>query len=275
MATCKTAVVWRGQGLCPYCGHPTNSGKATCDDCLTKLVAQRQQRKIHGLCLACCALLTNGKSCCNVCLKKAATKRKENKSQGLCHDCGQPASNGKACCDKCLKKAADQRGLWVSQGLCSKCGRLTLEGTLRCKSCLRKKATQRARRISKGLCRACGAVAITHRSFCVNCSIINRLRSRLRNALKRKKVTKSKKTLELVGCTLEDLKSHLESKFQENMSWENYGSWHIDHIRPCDSFDLTDPEQQRACFNWKNLQPLWARENLVKGSKWHENCKVT
>ena len=52
------------------------------------------------------------------------------------------------------------------------------------------------------------------------------------------------------------------------MSWDNYGKWHIDHVRPCSSFDLTDAKQQEECFHYTNLQPLWAAENLQKGSKW-------
>jgi hypothetical protein len=54
------------------------------------------------------------------------------------------------------------------------------------------------------------------------------------------------------------------------MTWENWAldGWHIDHIRPCCSFDLTDPEQQKKCFHYSNLQPLWAEENWSKGGKW-------
>jgi hypothetical protein len=51
------------------------------------------------------------------------------------------------------------------------------------------------------------------------------------------------------------------------MNWQNYGQWHIDHIRPCASFDLKDPIEQAKCFNYTNLQPLWAKENLSKGAK--------
>lgn len=77
------------------------------------------------------------------------------------------------------------------------------------------------------------------------------------------------KTFELVGCSPEELRKHLESKFKDGMSWENYGrhGWHVDHIRPIASFSLEDEQQQRECFNWRNLQPLWASENYKKGAR--------
>ena len=74
-------------------------------------------------------------------------------------------------------------------------------------------------------------------------------------------------TKELVGCDIKELMRHLESKFQSGMTWENYGEWHVDHIKPCSSFDLTDINQQKMCFNWMNLQPLWALENIRKSNK--------
>jgi len=85
----------------------------------------------------------------------------------------------------------------------------------------------------------------------------------------RQKEGKHLKTKNLVGCSFEHLKKHLESQFQPKMSWNNYGKlgWHVDHIIPCASFDLTDPEQQKKCFNYTNLQPLWARDNLRKKDK--------
>ena len=89
------------------------------------------------------------------------------------------------------------------------------------------------------------------------------LRSRLRMAV----VNKYSHTMDLVGCSIEELMKHLESQFQDGMSWDNYGEWHIDHIRPCASFDLLNEEEQRACFHYSNLQPLWAVDNLRKGSK--------
>jgi hypothetical protein len=91
------------------------------------------------------------------------------------------------------------------------------------------------------------------------------LRNRLNKALKN--LTKSESTKKLLGCTMEELKIHLQNQFSTGMSWDNYGQWHIDHIRPCASFDLSDSEQVNQCFHYSNLQPLWAKDNWSKGSK--------
>lgn len=93
------------------------------------------------------------------------------------------------------------------------------------------------------------------------------LRRRLRHAVKSQGTKKSSSTLNLAGCSPQKLRYHLESQFTDGMSWDNQGKWHIDHIRPCKSFDLTDPEQQRKCFHYTNLQPLWAIDNLRKGAR--------
>ena len=98
------------------------------------------------------------------------------------------------------------------------------------------------------------------------------LRSRLVGALKTQGAHKTAKSIELLGCTIQECRQYLESLWVEGMSWENHGmgndKWQIDHIKPCDAFDLTDPEQQRQCFNYQNLQPLWQRDNLSKSSKY-------
>jgi len=90
------------------------------------------------------------------------------------------------------------------------------------------------------------------------------LRSRVGSAIARG--CKSAKTLDLLGCSIEDLRGKLETKFADGMSWSNYGDWSIDHIIPCSAFDLSDSIHQRACFNWKNLQPLWRRDNQIKNA---------
>ena len=93
------------------------------------------------------------------------------------------------------------------------------------------------------------------------------LRRRLRCALKGNYKTGS--AVKDLGCSIDELKSYLESKFLSGMSWDNYGfyGWHIDHIKPLASFDLTDRKQFLEACHYKNLQPLWAKDNLIKGDK--------
>lgn len=100
----------------------------------------------------------------------------------------------------------------------------------------------------------------------INYRLKVRLRIKVHQALRGR--LKSARTFELVGCSLPHLKKYLGQKFTEGMSWANYGEWHIDHIRPCASFDLSRPSQQRACFHYSNLQPLWGSDNLAKNSHW-------
>jgi transposase-like protein len=92
------------------------------------------------------------------------------------------------------------------------------------------------------------------------------LRSRVYRLLRKK--SKSAYTQRLLGCSLGELMAHLESQFAENMNWDNYGTfWHVDHIIPLASFDLTKPEHLRTACHWTNLQPLSAEENLQKKHK--------
>jgi hypothetical protein len=102
----------------------------------------------------------------------------------------------------------------------------------------------------------------------INYKLTDNLRGRIWGALKGK--YKSKSTIELLGCSIEELKLYLKSKFQPGMTFDNYSyyGWHIDHIRPCCSFDLTKKEEQEKCFNYTNLQPLWGFDNMSKGGKY-------
>lgn len=79
----------------------------------------------------------------------------------------------------------------------------------------------------------------------------------------------SKTIIKLLGCSIIQLKRHLESQFETGMNWQNHNSkgWHIDHVLPCASFNLLDTVEQGKCFHYTNLQPLWATDNLSKGSR--------
>jgi hypothetical protein len=99
--------------------------------------------------------------------------------------------------------------------------------------------------------------------------IRSNLSVRLWHALKRQSTTISTSIEDLIGCSLLHLIAHIESHFTPDMTWENYGTiWEIDHIKPCIRFNLVDEEQQKLCFNWKNLQPLLVYDNRSKGKKY-------
>ena len=93
----------------------------------------------------------------------------------------------------------------------------------------------------------------------------NKVRCRLRKYLMILNITKKNKTFEIVGCTPEFLKEHLETQFINGMSWDNRSEWHIDHIIPLSSAK-TEEELYKLC-HYSNLQPLWAGDNLSKGTK--------
>lgn len=107
---------------------------------------------------------------------------------------------------------------------------------------------------------------IKRRKNDVNFKIKSVLKKRLFELVKN---NKRGKILNVLGCSYEELKKYLESKFTEGMSWDNYGvkGWHIDHVIPCAVFDLTKKEAQEFCFNYTNLQPMWGHDNKIKGGK--------
>ncbi len=187
-------------------------------------------------------------------------------------------------------------------GLCTRCGREKDIDGLRCSICTEKyKIADRERRQNlvtnrkqKYLCVDCGNKCVGCR--CKDCRIRNnnyrksktyrqkdrvrqkfreesdlnfklkrRLRTRLRQAILQN--YKSGSAISDLGCPISKLKSQLESQFQEGMSWDNYGEWHIDHIKPLAKFDLTDRTQFLEACHYTNLQPLWAKDNLRKSCK--------
>lgn len=97
--------------------------------------------------------------------------------------------------------------------------------------------------------------------------IAKTIRVRINEALKLN--CKSASTEELLGIDFPSFRQYLESLFESGMSWDNYSyyGWHIDHIIPLSSFDLTNPEEQKQAFHYTNTQPLWRSENQRKSAK--------
>lgn len=104
-----------------------------------------------------------------------------------------------------------------------------------------------------------------HHLRSINSKLADLLRDRIRCAIKSQNCEKYLSSAELLSCSINFYKEYLESKFTKGMTWENYGlyGWHIDHIRPCASFDLSDEEQQKQCFHYTNTQPLWATTEIA------------
>ena len=112
----------------------------------------------------------------------------------------------------------------------------------------------------------------TNPNFKLRCN----LSARVSMELKKHILKKTQSTLLYVGCSMKQLKEYLENKFEDGMTWDNWSKhgWHIDHIIPCSSFDLTKENEQKKCFHYTNLQPLWAKDNLKKSNKldWAKEC---
>ena len=98
-----------------------------------------------------------------------------------------------------------------------------------------------------------------------NSIIADKIRSRIYKIIKINKAQKYYSLIELLGCSIDFFKTYIESKFTKGMTWGNHGiyGWHLDHIKPCASFDLSNPEQQKLCFHYTNYQPLWSTKEIA------------
>ena len=162
---------------------------------------------------------------------------------------------------------------------CKECGGGSICGhgrvRARCKECGGGSICEHGR--VRSVCKECGGGSICEhgrkRNYCMLCdpngAIAASLRNRMRAAIKGN--LKNDSAVKLLGCSIEDFLRYLEGKFEEGMTLENYGEWHIDHRRPCSSFDLSDEQEQSICFHYTNLQPMWASENLRKQATFDED----
>lgn len=99
----------------------------------------------------------------------------------------------------------------------------------------------------------------------INFKLRRRLRTRLHHALQGG--FKAGSAVDLLGCTIDELRLQLEQQFEPGMSWANYGTWHVDHVRPLVDFDLRDPARLATACHHTNLRPLWGTENMSLGGQ--------
>lgn len=162
-------------------------------------------------------------------------------------------------CHKCTAKIHEKRRKIFQKN--NKYQGCLVSGYKTCKTCKQSKPLSKYKTEESRSCNECSKQKLLFRKT---------ITKRIIYALKRSGQKKKYAAEKFIGCTIEFLKTYLESKFTNEMSWDNRGfrGWHIDHIRPLSSFDLSDVEQQKQAFHYTNLQPLWWQENFKKGSKW-------
>jgi hypothetical protein len=229
-------------------------------------------------------------------------RRADHAARGLCRDCDNHLALGsKQLCGACLAKhkarVAARYALRASAKLCPDCGRAKPVDFRYCATCTKSRAAQRtSRKLRYSLSRRCvncgGADAQRDSRRCPACEkswtaymnayhkerrktdpeyrIRCLLRGRIRGAIRAYTdgAHRACSAVRDLGCSVQDLMCQLEDQMAAGMSWNNYGrEWHIDHIKPLASFDLTDPEQQRRAVHYTNLQPLWKADNLSKGAR--------
>ena len=199
------------------------------------------------------------------CLKCRDTSKKDreknkcehNRIKSSCKDCG-----GSSICEHNRRKST-----------CKECGGGSIcehnRRKTECKECGGSQICEHNR--FKSTCKDCGGSRICEhnreKSTCKECDPIGHLASTVRNSVNYAlKATKSKKSIEYLGCSIDDFKEHIELQFQEGMTWENHGEWHIDHIIPL-KYENPTLEETIERLHWKNTQPLWATDNIAKGNR--------
>lgn len=254
-------------------------------------------RKSNGQCPRCGKKAVVNRTLCKDCAEQRAKRRLEQHAKGLCW-CGRPLLEGRKYCQACATYRLKLVNTYREQGRCQ-CGKPNLKGKNYCAGCVaaRNKRTQLHR--SQNLC-WCGRPSAPHQIACVGCSASNKryqsahkaehnayrkersktdvvyrlseyLRTRTRNALKGNHRQGS--AIRDLGCSIEDLKKHLEQQFEPGMTWDNHGTgpgdWHIDHIIPLITVDLSDRTQSLKVAHYTNLRPLWRHDNLGRKAKSH------
>jgi hypothetical protein len=265
-------VIWDGKEL--KCEH--NRERSKCKSCGGSQICEHRKRRNE--CIDC-----GGSSICehrkrrSRCIDCGGSQICEHrKHRSRCIDCG-----GSSICEhrKRRNQCIDCGGSQICEhrklrNTCKLCGGSSIcehkKHRSRCIDCGGSSICEHKKERSR--CKLCGGSSIcehgNRRSKCNLCDpngyLVGLIRNRVYSALKNYKEGKKLHTMEYVGCNVEQLRNHLESQFVDGMTWENQGDWHIDHIRPCASFDLSNEDERQRCFHYTNLQPLWATDNLSK-----------
>ena len=245
-----------------------------CPECFRAMKAESKRKN----------LLKNNIFLCNVC-KEEKTSEERKADTKVCKKCNADASR-KYYENK--KKAIANKGVIIikeTEKICSKCNEEKSidqyhfdknRGTFRaaCKNCTQIDRKNYYNENKKIVIKTNIAYEKQRIHDDSTFKLVKNLRCSLTHILKSINCGHKFKTLQIIGCSKQHLKGYIEAKFKDGMTWDNHGEWHIDHIKPVSLFDVSDEEQQKKCFHYTNLQPLWAKDNIQKSNKYDE-CSET
>ena len=274
----ENIVIWDGRIL--KCEHGRERRK--CKECGGTSICEHGRQRNH--CKECGGSLIcehgRQRSLCKEC--GGASICEHGRVRSRCKECGGASicehGRQRSRCKECGGSQICEHGRIRNQ--CRECGGSTFceHGRRRnhCKECGGASICEHGR--NRGQCKECGGASICEhgrqRRRCKECDLHGYIRhlisGRMRIAIINQNKIKDIGTLELLGCSINEVRVHLENQFIGEMSWENSGEWHIDHRRPCASFDLTNLDDQKICFHYSNLQPMWAAENMFKSDSFDE-----
>ena len=245
---------------CSICSKLINSSKSGfCRPCMFSEMRRNSNRP---RCLDCGLILPNREKCrakrCSKCRMIFLAANKKGRYLPLCSVCGKVLSQKKNKTGKCMKCTPPVSRKGLKLGPAWNKGRSRFSSPDEAKT-----AREAARKVIRSKEGARGALA-------------DRIRTLIRNQIKRYcQRKKQTKTEEYLGCSANEFRAHIESLFIDGMSWDNYGNgvrkWNIDHIMPVSRFDISDIEQAKTVFNYKNCRPMWSIDNFKKGSKMPTN----
>ena len=219
------------------------------------------------------------KTCINC--RKTGKKSRENtkcehkKDKAVCKECHGVSicehGKRKQRCKECGGSQICEHNRRKSQ--CKECGGSQIcehnRGKYYCRDCNGKAFCIHNK--VKRTCKECGGKGICKHNkdkrICKECDPIGHLSNTISTAVRcALKAKKSKRSIEYLGCSVVDFKTHIESQFKEGMNWDNHGEWHIDHITPL-KYENPTIEEVMERLHWTNTQPLWATENISKSNR--------
>jgi len=238
---------------------PAAPGKTYCQPCLDYQKARRDLRKARGICVYCPEDASVGRATCVSCSELRKRIVSQAKNNGMCqrHPAVAAATNSTVC-QVCLDRGNNRTQKVKLAGMCTSHPAVAaVAGRTKCQACLDYIKNYGSLRRKKDP------------NFKLRTNIRSRLTSFFRTISSELSNTGTKQVSAIrdLGCTTEELVRHFESKFTPGMSWENYGLWHVDHIKALATFDMADPKQRKMAVHYTNLQPLWAKDNLSKGKR--------